>query len=191
MLWSGSGLWFLLAGIALIGAAALLFLNRRPQTLELDRSLLASDHARFPLILAGVGVIFLTMLLVPNFSGDSPSGSSDSSPSEVLDDTIPPSDTESEVVDEAPPINDEAEVVDEAPPVDDGDAPLDTSDLPEGYQVHVVASGDTLWGIAETYDTSVEQIVSANNLANPEALQLEQELIIPPGDASASADPSQ
>jgi hypothetical protein len=187
MLWSGSSLWFLLAGILLIVGAGLLFFNRRPRGLEFDRSLFASEHARLPMILAGAGVIFLAMLLVPNFTSGGDSSEDSSNPADVLDDSaVPPSDDGSQVADEAPPSS-EPEVVSEEPPPSDGSQPVDSSNLPEGYQVHVVASGDTLWGISETYGTTVDAIVSANNLANPEDLQLDQELIIPPPEASATA----
>jgi LysM repeat protein len=186
MLWSGSSLWFLLAGILMIGAAALIFLTRRPGGgLEYDRSFFTADQSRLPLLLAGGGLVFLAMLLVPNFSGGdgSPSGGNGS---EVLEETVDPA-APAEVAEEAP-INNQPEVINEAPVASEGQPPTtDTSNLPDGYQVHVVVNGDTLWGIAETYSISVEDIVSANNLANPEDLQLDQELIIPPPEASASA----
>jgi LysM repeat protein len=188
MLWSGSSLWFLLVGMLLIVVAGILFFNRRPRGLEFDRNLFAGEHARVPMILAGAGVVFLAMLLVPNFADGSDSNSDASNPADVLDDSAaPPADDGSQVVDEAPPPDTAPEVVNEQPPSSDGGAPVDASNLPEGYQIHVVASGDTLWGISEQYSTTVEAIVSANNLTNPEDLQLDQELIIPPADASATA----
>jgi len=190
MLWSGSSLWFLLIGIVLIVVAAVLFFSRRPQGLEFDRGMLASDQARLPLILAGGGIIFLAMLFVPNFAGsDDQSSGDNSTSSDVLDDTASqPTDNASEMADGAPPAAPAPAVVDQTSPQTDADSAVDRSDLPEGYQVHVVASGDTLWAISETYGTTVEAIVSANNLANPEDLQLDQELIIPPPESSASAD---
>jgi LysM repeat protein len=189
MLWSGSGLWFLLAGLALIAGAGLIFFNRRPRNLEFDRNLFAGEQARVPMIMAGAGVVFLTMLLVPNFAGGGDSDGDSASPSEVLDESAAPVDDGSQVVDEAAPPDSQPEVSNDAPPASSASGPLDPSNLPEGYQVHVVANGDTLWGISERYSTTVDAIVSANNLANPEDLQLDQELIIPPADASAAAAP--
>lgn len=46
-------------------------------------------------------------------------------------------------------------------------------------QHHTVESGDTLSGIAETYDVSIEAIMSANSLSDPDQLQVDQVLIIP------------
>ena len=63
-----------------------------------------------------------------------------------------------------------------APPA----VPTATPARPDGSQVHVVQSGDVLYNIAVQYGTTVNAIVQANNLANPNALQIGQELIIPP-----------
>lgn len=46
-------------------------------------------------------------------------------------------------------------------------------------QIHVVQEGDTLWTIASRHGVSVEAIVSANGLSNPDALRLGQRLVIP------------
>ncbi len=46
-------------------------------------------------------------------------------------------------------------------------------------RTHVVQAGDNLWDIAERYGVTVEAIVDANRLSNPEALKLDQKLIIP------------
>jgi lysozyme len=46
-------------------------------------------------------------------------------------------------------------------------------------QVHVVQSGDTLYGIAEQYGTDVEAIIAANGLTDADFLSLGQELQIP------------
>ncbi|OKO88663.1 glycoside hydrolase family 18 protein [Geobacillus proteiniphilus] len=46
-------------------------------------------------------------------------------------------------------------------------------------QIHVVQSGQTLSGIAEAYGTTVEEIVRANKLPNPDKLVVGQALVIP------------
>ncbi len=46
-------------------------------------------------------------------------------------------------------------------------------------QTHVVHPGDTLWTIAARYHVSVETIVAANRLADPNVLALRQRLLIP------------
>ncbi|MBL8133319.1 MAG: LysM peptidoglycan-binding domain-containing protein [Anaerolineae bacterium] len=52
-------------------------------------------------------------------------------------------------------------------------------DLPEGAQLYVVQSGDVLGSIAARFGVSVRAIVAANDMANPDALSIGQELIIP------------
>lgn len=51
-------------------------------------------------------------------------------------------------------------------------------------QTYVVRDGDTLWGIAARHGVSVDAILSANRLPNPDALQLGQQLVIPHGGAA-------
>jgi LysM repeat protein len=48
-----------------------------------------------------------------------------------------------------------------------------------GQTIHVVQSGETLVRIARQYGVTVQDIVSANNLENPNLLDVGQELIIP------------
>jgi LysM repeat protein len=53
---------------------------------------------------------------------------------------------------------------------------------PEATQVvHVVKAGDTISGLSQTYDVPAEDIVAANNLQNPNFLQVGMELVIPIG----------
>lgn len=51
---------------------------------------------------------------------------------------------------------------------------------------HTVADGETITGIALGYGVSIETIVSANNLANPDALFIGQLLLIPVGPSEVS-----
>lgn len=46
-------------------------------------------------------------------------------------------------------------------------------------QIHVVQRGQTLSGIAKAYETTVEDIVRANKLPNPDRLVVGQALVIP------------
>lgn len=61
-------------------------------------------------------------------------------------------------------------VLEEAPP---------TSAAPPGQRVHTVAPGETLSTIAQSYGVTIAAIVEANTLANPDRLDVGQELIIP------------
>ena len=51
----------------------------------------------------------------------------------------------------------------------------------DGPVVHVVQSGDTLNQISQQYDVSVEDIMAANNLSDPNFISPGQELTIPVG----------
>ena len=167
MLWSGSSLWFLSVGIILLGAAAVFFLVRRPQGLEYDRSTLGHEETnRAPLILTGLGVLFLAMLLVPNFA----SGGSDSSVAVPQPSGASLTSDVSEIV--------ESPLVQE-PPLVEQIAPPPAEDVLTSDETYVVQSGDTVWDIAGRFGTTVEAILEANELLNPAELQLGQELIIP------------
>lgn len=47
-------------------------------------------------------------------------------------------------------------------------------------QIYVVTQGDTLSSIARRFGTTVEALVEANELANPDVIVLGQQIIIPP-----------
>lgn len=48
-----------------------------------------------------------------------------------------------------------------------------------GQQIHVVVSGETLGGIANRYNISIAEIMGLNNLSDPDALAIGDELLIP------------
>lgn len=51
--------------------------------------------------------------------------------------------------------------------------------LPPGVTTHTVASGETLGAIARRYGVSIQALIDANNLTNPDRLAIGQQLIIP------------
>jgi LysM repeat protein len=53
--------------------------------------------------------------------------------------------------------------------------------LPDTDIIHQVESGETLGAIAQLYDVSIDDIVAANNLVNPDALDIGDQLLIPIG----------
>ena len=52
---------------------------------------------------------------------------------------------------------------------------------------HVVSAGETLAGIASKYGTSVDSLVSANELSNPNVIRIGQQIVIAAGPAPAPA----
>ncbi|MCD8503100.1 MAG: glycoside hydrolase family 18 protein [Bacillaceae bacterium] len=46
-------------------------------------------------------------------------------------------------------------------------------------QIHVIQPGESLWGIAQAYHSSVNEIVTANQIPNPNQLVVGQTLVIP------------
>jgi LysM repeat protein len=47
-------------------------------------------------------------------------------------------------------------------------------------QVHIVTAGQTLFGIAQLYGLSVDELAAYNNITNPNVLEVGQQLKIPP-----------
>lgn len=54
-----------------------------------------------------------------------------------------------------------------------------TSDI-----IHTVQTGDTLYAISQQYGVSIQAIVNANGLTNPNDLEVGQQLVIPAGDTA-------
>ncbi len=44
---------------------------------------------------------------------------------------------------------------------------------------YIVQRGDTLWRLSQRFGVSLDDLIKANNLSNPDALHIGQELIIP------------
>ena len=209
MLWSGSSLWFLTVGLILLGVAAVIFLARRPQEHEYSRGALAEESNRVPLVVAGIGVLFLAMLLLPSFADG---GGSPVPEASTQDNTTSGAGLTSDVAGQRqgsvqaqptarlpavqqPAAGDTAAgdtTTDDTTLLDDSavDASDTTTDVvvPEGSQTYVIEEGDTLWDIAATYGTSVDAIILANGLDNPSDIQIGQELAVPPPDESAAVE---
>jgi LysM repeat protein len=214
LLWSGSSLWFLTVGLILLGVAAVIFLARRPQDHEYSANALAQESNRVPLVLAAVGVLFLAMLLLPNFaSGDdggtmplpeaSNQDNNTTTSGGLTSDVAGPRQGSVQTQPTAQPVAqqpsagdttvddtaaDDATTSDTAVVDDTSVDDTDTTDVvvPEGSQTYVVEEGDTLWDIATTFGTSVDAIILANGLDNPSDIQIDQELSIPPPDEDAA-----
>ncbi len=204
MLWSGSSFWFLLIGIVFLGVAAWLFLARRND--QYGPTTLADEPNRLPLALMGIGMVFVILLMLPNFSG----GASSAVPAQRLQNqsqvtplraaavirptavrvqptaasrsnsqTSAQDDSRSQVQLQEPPAASEPETTTD-----------DTASPPEGSQTYVVQDGDTLWDIASQFGVTVDAIVAANDLNDPGDIQIDDELIIPPASEDETADDS-
>ena len=60
----------------------------------------------------------------------------------------------------------------------EGEPPPDNLPSDECVAVHVVARGNTLYKIAEMYNTTVAQVVERNHLPNPNMIYVDQKLCI-------------
>ena len=72
---------------------------------------------------------------------------------------------------QAPPATEET-----TPPAGETTAPP----VSTAEQVHVVRAGDTLYSIGRAYGFTIDELVAYNGLANPNALQIGDEIRIPP-----------
>ena len=178
LFWSGSSLWFLTVGIIMLGAAAIVFLARRTNDQQFGRQALAPETPRLPLVLAGLGVLFLAMLILPNFSGG-----------DSTRDMASPGAVVAQGSDE--PVSDAAGVSQEpaASPrrVVAADSLDSESEAVVSGGTYVVGEGDTLWDIALQFDVSVTAIVEANDLEDETAISIDQELVIPVDDNDETA----
>ncbi|MGD2143094.1 MAG: LysM peptidoglycan-binding domain-containing protein [Anaerolineae bacterium] len=64
-------------------------------------------------------------------------------------------------------------------------APVATA-APSETTTHVVQPGENLFGVAVRYGTTVQAIIEANGIANPQVIYVGQELVIPSGGAQPS-----
>lgn len=58
--------------------------------------------------------------------------------------------------------------------------PAVESEKREGMQTYKVCPGDTLWSISRRFGVSINSLLKANNLSNPDRLKVGQSLVIPP-----------
>ncbi|MGB1288582.1 MAG: LysM peptidoglycan-binding domain-containing protein, partial [Aggregatilineales bacterium] len=73
----------------------------------------------------------------------------------------------------------EAAISDEGDAMEEDTIETPGTPVPEGVTIHRVASGETLSVIARQYGVSIQSIVDANALLNPNSLSIGQELAIP------------
>lgn len=185
MLWSGSSLWFLTVGIILLGSAAVVFLARRPNG-EYAHTL-AQEPSRIPLVLAVLGVLFLAMLLLPNFAdgGSNKTGLSELQALQQQQSSSTGLNSQVSGLQQQPTVAQQQSVVQQQPAAvpQQQPPPQDVASSVSG-QSYTVVDSDTLWDIADRFGTTVDAIVSANSLADDADIQIGQELIIPESDST-------
>ncbi len=85
---------------------------------------------------------------------------------------------------------DTAVTTEETPAEATTDTTADQASVAAGGEVtYVVQAGDTLGRIAELYDVSLEDIMTANNIGNADVLEVGQSLIIKAGAAAETTSP--
>jgi LysM repeat protein len=77
------------------------------------------------------------------------------------------------------------------PPSPTAAAPIPSPSPSPQNEVYTVVSGDTLSEIAQEFDTTVEAIMQANDLEDPDMLSIDEELIIPPPPPPSEEPPEQ
>lgn len=121
-----------------------------------------------PFLLGALAVVLLVVgvfLVIIWFTGDSPPAlpaflSSDTETPEPTDTPQPPSNT---------------------PEPTQTPLPSDTP-TPEGPVTYVVEEGDSLASIAEQFEITIDQLIAANNLVDPNNIGVGSQLIIPSAD---------
>jgi LysM repeat protein len=192
MLWPGSTIWFLIAGILMLGGAAAVFLSRRDAP-SYGYQTLSPEPNRLPVVFVGLGVLFLAVLIVPSVSGSysspaarlqqsgAPQQASNSQPAVQPTASRQQATTRPQTT---PRPTSRPTRAPTAVPTDSSSSNSDqqtaSSTPPAGSQTYTVKDGDTLWDIAQQFGVSVDDILAANNLADENALKLGEELIIPP-----------
>ena len=64
-------------------------------------------------------------------------------------------------------------------PAEDPEPTEDPEDDAESAETYEVQSGDTLIGIAEEFGVEVDDLIDANDIDDPDLLQVGEELVIP------------
>jgi cell envelope opacity-associated protein A len=137
--------------------------------------------------IAALGLVTLLLISMPGGCGDSDDSDDEEGveTEAVAEPTAPPM---MEIVDPEPG---DLQTASEEP--EDADIPADEGDAEEGEPeqdsdadaeeahsgVYVVQEGDTLYGIAVNHNVSMEALMAANGMDDPNSLQIGQELQIP------------
>lgn len=104
--------------------------------------------------------------------------------------TLPPADANGAATALATPVE-AVDAADNPPPTADvAAAPTATLD-PANQQIYTIQSGDSLSAVADRFGTTLDAIVKANELSDPNVVYVGQRLIIPVGAGDQTAAPQQ
>lgn len=130
-------------------------------------------------VLAGVAVVF-ALVMTGCFGGG---GGNDDESSETTVATTTTAPTVSVVTPVVPPVAPPAPTAAPVPaPTIAAPVPVPTTAAPASSSLtYTIQSGDTLAAIADRFNVSVDDIVSANSIDNPDVISVGQQLTIPTG----------
>lgn len=175
--WRIPVLWFLL--LYVIVSAAIAWLPEQPERdTGLSGLVQATRTAQYT-----VGPRLAAWIVLPTNTphrglGALPVGARPTAPAEAL--ASPATPIQISVADprlETPEL--EAPTVNGSPTPRPSSSPIPSVTPEPTLTTHIVASGDTLSGIAKKYGVTVQALVEANMLSNPDLLQIGQALAIP------------
>ena len=129
-------------------------------------------------MLAGVAAVF-ALVLTGCFGGG---GDDEDESSETTTTTTTAAPAVSVVTPVVPPVAPPTPTAAPAPaPTTAAPAPAPTTAAPASSLTYTIASGDTLAAIADRFNVSVDDIVAANSIDNPDVISVGQQLTIPTG----------
>jgi nucleoid-associated protein YgaU len=136
-------------------------------------------------MLLGLGIAAFLLISLPGGCGDSEDidDDEDVETEAVAEPTAPPMmeivDPEPGDLQSEPEESSDADTPEEEPAAENGEEAGESDAPPEIPGVYVVQEGDTLYGIAVQFGVSMEELMAANGMDDPNTLQLGQELQIP------------
>ena len=65
-----------------------------------------------------------------------------------------------------------------------------TTTMPEAVEYYTIQQGDTLFGIAQSFGVTLEDLIAFNGITDPDAIEAGQKLKVPPVGASIPPGPT-
>ncbi|MDX1664020.1 MAG: LysM peptidoglycan-binding domain-containing protein [Candidatus Promineifilaceae bacterium] len=134
-----------------------------------------------PFILINIVVSAAVVLGILTLWDDRVPQQADDAPAAAAIGTLPAETVVAVAAAESVDADSEAQEAEASPEPDEVVEEEPEQDADDGPTVHVVAAGDTLGKISQTYDVPVEDIAEANGIINVNSISVGQELVIPIG----------